>query len=670
MTQRPPRRNKRVTLLPDIVEDPQPLPDKRGTLGIFQFPWGERSDTASVSPAVRATMVMAMPGTMTSGGQGVSAALQARARQLESAEYSSSFFDEYDDDDEDMGGSEDEEEDEDSGDDFDETTLWEIASLLKTDSIPSKMSLFPPPIVTGEVVDDYLGDIPSDGEGEEVDGGDEIVIGLSEEQRKEAALWQAAPKTPGRGDHGDGLPHPDEGTWMKYGAAAAVDEPRRVKTRVVEVSVIETDSLWTPKAKQADQPRAWTAGGKPTKIPGPAQAKTASRDRAYHAHGGLWHQPTSKTRSAPSQGLFKVDPTRSDYRTTSAEPAAKNMSRKPRPAEHKPLDRLVSTGMWTKTANHHKAARFQHLSHGMWSPPRAPHHSSPSAVGLFTRGDRSRSDYRTTSLEPAAAKTTTARKPRPTEHTKPLDTLTSTTLWTAPSRRAPQVWLTATKLRRPPHVSRSDWAAALASALKSSYPSPSPSDRQHPSSQPADWAAALAEAMALSYPPALDPSTTHPVFFTSSSAEVGYTRDVGAVHPAAFVGGLPGEFRDAATVATKEEEREEERDVLAEQIRLLEEEKMFVARMAGEIYSQRVMPVEEEVQEEVKEEVKDMVGEEEELEEMKRSRSKREKEERRAQILAQIRAIEEGGELDTFGGKGRDVEEQGSVRKSGVVLRY
>ncbi|GJD00867.1 hypothetical protein ColKHC_09692 [Colletotrichum higginsianum] len=47
VTQRPPRRSKRVTLLPDILESPQPLPDKRGTLGIFQFPWGERSDTAT-----------------------------------------------------------------------------------------------------------------------------------------------------------------------------------------------------------------------------------------------------------------------------------------------------------------------------------------------------------------------------------------------------------------------------------------------------------------------------------------------------------------------------------------------------------------------------------------------------------------------------------------------
>ncbi|KAM0271981.1 hypothetical protein ACHAPA_002276 [Fusarium lateritium] len=44
----PPRRIRRVTLLPDILESPKPLPDRRGTLGIFQFPWGDRSDCATV----------------------------------------------------------------------------------------------------------------------------------------------------------------------------------------------------------------------------------------------------------------------------------------------------------------------------------------------------------------------------------------------------------------------------------------------------------------------------------------------------------------------------------------------------------------------------------------------------------------------------------------------
>jgi hypothetical protein len=751
VTQRPPRRNKRVTLLPDIVEDPQPLPDKRGTLGIFQFPWGERSDTASVAPTVRSTMVMAMPGTMTSGGQTVSAALQARARELESAEYSSSFFDEYDDEDMDIS----DEDEEDSGDDFDETTLWEIASLLKTDSIPSKASLFPPPMVTGEVVDDDLGDILSDGEGEERDGEHEIVIGLAEEQSRESMLWQARPKTPGRGEHGAGLPHPVEGTWMKYGATAAAGGPR-VKTRVVvEMSAIESDSLWTLEAKEADVAPTWSADSKPTKIPVPAEVKSMSKTRKYHAHGSLWEKPATKTESGSSHGLFAIDPKRSDYRTTSAEPAAKNMSRKPRPVEHKPLERLVSTSMWTKTGNY--KSRFQQLSHGMWSPPRA-HLSTVSSSGLFVV-DRSRSDYRTTSAEPAAKvmdrksrpteykpldrllststwtktrnhkarfqqmshgmwspprvhsstvssgglftihrsrpdyRTTSAepaaklmdRKPRPIEH-EPLGQLTSSSLWTAqPREQTERKWIIFSKALRRPTASKSDWAAALASALSASYPSQQP----HRGATPADWASALSEAMSLSYPSlstSFNPSTTHPVFFTSSltttsdtfhPAATGYTYDPASVHPV-FFGSLvvtcpldsvhPAMLDFAAGQMEKEEEERQRQEMLAEQIRQLEEEKMFVARMAGEIYRDSVIPREPEEQTvaPTQEQQGEQVAEEVEVE---TATSKEEAEERAAEIMAQIKAIEEAGKLNTFGGRGSD-EEHGGSRKSGVVLRY
>ncbi|KAH8904441.1 hypothetical protein BR93DRAFT_970966 [Coniochaeta sp. PMI_546] len=679
VTQRPPRRNKRVTLLPDIIEDPQPLPDKRGTLGIFQFPWGERSDTASVAP-VRSTMVMAMPGTMTSGGQTISAALEARSRELESAEYSSSFFDEYDDDD--MGISGDE--DEDSGDDFDETTLWEIASLLKTDGLPSKDSLFPPPLASS-VVDDYMNDIPSDDEGESPAGEDSIVIGLSDEQARESVLWQGGPKTPGRGEHGAGLPHPDEGTWMKYGAAGAGPEVRRVKTRAVEVSVIESDSLWTPETKEADVRPSWTAGGKPTKIPRPSEVKNVRKNRKYHTLGGLWKQPAVKTDSGATQGLFKVDATRSDYRTTSAEPAARIMDRKPRPAEHKPLDRLVSLNMWTKSQNH--KARFQQMSHGMWSPPR--HSQSSESRGLFTVG-RSRADYRTTSQQPAAM--AMARKAHRSEH-KPLEQLTSTSLWSAkPPQQRERNWITANPQgqHRRPTASKSEWTAALNAAIAASYPS-------HRNASAQDWSAALDSALSLSYPSSFDPSVRHPVFAASSlsaasehfhPAATGYTYDVSAVHPA-FFGSLavtcplgavhPAMVEYASRQVEEEEERKLESDVLAEQIRQLEEEKMFVARMAGEMYRQRVLPGDSEGDSWTGPE-KDARGEEK-MEETRaavkedavvrrqRSRSSKEKEERRAQIMAQIKAIEEAGELDTFGPGGKGVEEGGN-RKSGVVLRY
>ncbi|KAB5566649.1 hypothetical protein GE09DRAFT_958614 [Coniochaeta sp. 2T2.1] len=582
LTQRPPRRNRRVTLLPDIVEDPQPLPDKRGTLGIFQFPWGERSDTASVSayPVIprSSNMMMAMPGTMTSGGgqqSAISAALQARARELESAEYSSSFFDEYDEETDGMDVSAEEEDDEDeyeedSGDDFDETTLWEIASLLKSDSIPSKNSLFPPPLMNvGDVVEDYMHDIPSDYEGEEED--DEIVIGLMEEEEEKprveaSVLWTGGPMAPGRGEH----------------------------------------------------------------------------------------EPES-TRPTTSRGLFKLDPRRSDYRTTSAEPAAKNMSRKPRHAEHKPLDRLVSAGMWTKTGN--SKARFQQMSHGMWSPPRV--HQHVEFNGLFTV-NHARTDYRTTSAPPAAKDM--ARKPRVAEY-KPLEKLASTSLWSAkPHVSKDRNWITASssKFTRPT-TTKADWSAALTSAVKASYPS----SRTYPhrNATPEDWSSALDKALSLSYP-----LPSHAVFPEPSPSP-----------PATFD------------------------PLLAEQIRQLEEEKMFVARMAGQMYQQRVLPEEEEevvietsdevevvlVQERdrsaaLAEEKAEQIGREKELreaeeraqqarrEEEEKMARRREKEERKAQILAQIKAIEEGAELDGFAGRvKREEADEGVNRKStGVVLRY
>ncbi|KAI0443471.1 hypothetical protein F4803DRAFT_310791 [Xylaria telfairii] len=162
-TIRPPRRNKRVTLLPDIIENPEPLPDKRGTLGIFQFPWGEKSEHATLD--YRPSQApMAMPGTMATGRSVVYPMIDSQIAQSEDNEYSSSFFDEYDEEGDhfsDFSGSGD--------DDFDETTLWEIASLLQTNQIPSKDSLIfmpsevPSPADTS-VLTEYVTDIPSDDE--------------------------------------------------------------------------------------------------------------------------------------------------------------------------------------------------------------------------------------------------------------------------------------------------------------------------------------------------------------------------------------------------------------------------------------------------------------------------------------------------------------------------
>lgn len=252
LTQRPPRRSKRITALPDIVEDPQPLPDKRGTLGIFQFPWGEKSDVASVQP--RPSLFMAMPGTMSTGGRDVNMALDARARQIESDEYSSSFFDDYD---EDAEGQSDDSSDmgSDSDDGFDESTLWEIASLLKTDLVPSTNSLFPPPEdATSYVVDDYADEEEAARIArqtilvgiEEPDGLQEMPSPLESPKRTQSALWQATRITE-RALSAKGLPQPED--WRNYDAPT---ETSRAKPRMpVQPAPIESDSLWIPSQAEA-----------------------------------------------------------------------------------------------------------------------------------------------------------------------------------------------------------------------------------------------------------------------------------------------------------------------------------------------------------------------------------------------------------------------------------
>ena len=62
----------------------------------------------------------------------------------EPAEYPSSFFDDYEEDYEGIS-------EVNSDDDFDESTLWEIATLLDSQDVPSRNSLFPYP----RIIEDY-----------------------------------------------------------------------------------------------------------------------------------------------------------------------------------------------------------------------------------------------------------------------------------------------------------------------------------------------------------------------------------------------------------------------------------------------------------------------------------------------------------------------------------
>jgi hypothetical protein len=119
-----------------IVESPSPLPNKRDTLGIFKFPWGEKSDQPVYQPPIPVNPAVMLPSTT----------FNSNSRQIESdlEEYSSSFFDDYDDEYPDASDSN-------SDDAFDESTLWEIANLLDSKEVPSRESLLPQP----RIIEDY-----------------------------------------------------------------------------------------------------------------------------------------------------------------------------------------------------------------------------------------------------------------------------------------------------------------------------------------------------------------------------------------------------------------------------------------------------------------------------------------------------------------------------------
>ncbi|KAK8085047.1 hypothetical protein PG997_006318 [Apiospora hydei] len=264
-TQRPPRRTKRITALPDIIESPKPLPEKRDTLGIFQFPWGQKSDNATIPvvPQVQPRMFMAMPGTMASGGPrsmpgtmssggGVrlSATLEARAEEVQESEetgYSSSFFDDYEE--EDSGDNMDDDDYYDSGDDFDETTLWEIASLLKTDEgLPGRDSLTLP-TMGGASLDEYESEMSPDFEriyGEEYSGMDAVpdnsvpITQALETKSHAQDLW--VPKAPAPSNRQLGLPQPDRDTWTSY--MSDDSDIVRSQPRIVELAPIESENLW------------------------------------------------------------------------------------------------------------------------------------------------------------------------------------------------------------------------------------------------------------------------------------------------------------------------------------------------------------------------------------------------------------------------------------------
>lgn len=469
LTQRPPRRSKRITALPDIIEDPVPLPDKRDTLGIFQFPWGEKSDVASVPQ--RPTLA-AMPGTMSTGG--VRGTLESRSRELEQTEYSSSFFDEYEeDDDSDSMGSE-------SDDGFDETTLFEIASLLKANNVPSTNSFFGNPRDSRDsgdsLLDQYMSEEQTGTEPqernlaaleEEMEGLQMMRNTLPPQQPQ--SLWEddSEDEEPERGSHGKGLPQPDD--WHRYDETS---ETIRSKPRLSQQPAsVDSDSLWVQQPLKISTSKSpmWTPQDSPTK---PTSSETASQEDSSSLYESS--EPSSVESpavSASSSPLWKAQeqPQRGQHGVGLPQPedfssydAVKLTARaKPRQAEPaviesvnlweaaEPETESVEPKIWTPRSRSPApvaqtatpvvklvARHVQEVSKLLWSAPASP--KEMIDAGLFT-ANSGRTEFRTTAQLPAAVQMD--RKVQ-TPAWQPLDRLTSTNLWTARAIEvAPRNWL-------------------------------------------------------------------------------------------------------------------------------------------------------------------------------------------------------------------------------------
>ncbi|KAM0137648.1 hypothetical protein ACHAO1_003967 [Botrytis cinerea] len=463
VTQKPPRRSRRITLLADIVENPEPLPNKRDTLGIFQFPWGERSDTAIPQPTYNPSFQARPP---------LNSMLESRSHQLEPEllEYSSTSFFDYDEEDE-----FDSEMETESDDDFDETTLWEIASMLKTTDLPSKDSLLPPPKPSQNIVTDYDDyetssetDFSSENEDyeefnneyygdynearnstiifsqEDVLNSEDMVLSnmasplvvLDEQSSQEllefsgdssrslvedSLLWDHTPSPSTKGFE-YGLPQPNSDVWQAY-IPSSQDMVRTKSQPSLSVPELSSHSLWNEEDSDV------------------SEELESNLDLCFEIQSppatsmSLMWTPPAVSFEVPSYGLFSIDANRQDFRTTTQTPAAADIKKIQR-ANSSVLSILSSDKLWSiedfmpctgknwiLTSAIKPASLTVAASHSfMWTSN--PVVASETIEGLF-QPRTSRTNYRTTELEPAALVLTSKARSAPGT----LPKLVSNKLW-------------------------------------------------------------------------------------------------------------------------------------------------------------------------------------------------------------------------------------------------
>lgn len=301
-----------------LVESPSPLPHKRETLGIFQFPWGEKSDQAvyqPASPAISNLPLLMIPNTLGSSDS--------------NEEYSSSFFDDYDEQDYQSDSTSldaDSPNDEASDDGFDDSTLWEIANLLDSSEVPSRHSLLP----QIRIIEDY-----DDSDDEVIPTGRPAVVRFMPIMPLSPNPKSPGPKSPMDSDPEALALTPLAGTQMQWPIppSPTVEEP---ETFITDIVPKDRSAWWDRKSHLPSGPRDTVAFKKKLALKASAPLKTTPF---------LWTPPKGKV-SAVSSGLFTLDTFMEVREVSTQEPAAIAMFSKPRP-NTAPLPIISSTRLWS-----------------------------------------------------------------------------------------------------------------------------------------------------------------------------------------------------------------------------------------------------------------------------------------------------------------------------------
>ncbi|KAI0506036.1 hypothetical protein F5B22DRAFT_481031 [Xylaria bambusicola] len=389
---RPPRKQKRVTLLPDIIENPEPLPNKRGTLGIFQFPWGERSEHATLQYR-HSQAFMAMPGTMATRNPIDNAVLRARMSEFQADEYSSSFFDDFEESDNlsDLSG--------DNDDEFDETTLWEIASLLQTNQIPSKSSLLPVPLQSSSSTSasdllEYIADMSSD-YGDESET--EFEIPMPEEgplpcqehknlRTVENPLLWSANHISERNLQSSGLPQDEDWSWKWNDFTIGPENSIRSRSGTDDSLSIVSTKLWAPIAKETRSPNMsllWAASTDNTELDEVSCPIKLVQTQQHISK--MWSKPETSSRPAAQHNSSLPEPEVQVWQQLVSET---NVVKRSKPRMEITLPTINSSTLWSQS-------KIKML----WTaPPISPLLENRA---LFRPG-ASKSSYRTTTEPPAA----------------------------------------------------------------------------------------------------------------------------------------------------------------------------------------------------------------------------------------------------------------------------